>query len=100
MYILGLLHTQEVRGSSPLPPTIASVLSEQKSCKVTGSALEELPLRELLESLLGVEGRRRLMLRHKTNEELFRLYDSELVLRNHNERQLKTERRLLRKFLL
>jgi hypothetical protein len=38
----------EVTGSSPVPPTIAPVLSE------------ELLLRELLEAVLGPEGRRRL----------------------------------------
>ncbi len=59
---------------------------------------EELPLRELLEALLGPEGRRRLRLRHKTNQELFRLYDSELTLRIHNRRNLDTERKLLAKF--
>ncbi len=41
---------------------------------------EELPSRELLESLTGPEGRRRLVLRHKTNEELFQLYDGDLPL--------------------
>jgi len=48
---------------------------------VSSSHNEELPLRELLEALLGVEGRRRLMLRRMTNEELFQLYDGDLVLR-------------------
>ena len=50
-------HIPEARGSSPLPPTLASVLSE------------ELALKEPLESLLGTEGRRKLTLRHKTNTE-------------------------------
>ncbi len=43
-----------------VPPTLASVYIN-----------EELPLRELLEVLLGPEGRRRLQLRHMTNEDLF-----------------------------
>jgi len=81
-----LLHTQEVTGSSPVSPTLASVLSE------------ELGLRELLEVLLGPEGRRRLELRHKTNRELFSLYNAELLLRVHNARNLDNERRLLVKF--
>ena len=51
----------EVTGSSPVPPIIASVLSE------------ELLLRELLEAVLGPEGRRRLMLRHLNNDNLFEL---------------------------
>jgi len=81
-----LLHTQEVTGSSPVPPILALVLSE------------ELGLRELFEALLGTEGRRRLALRHKTNPELFALYDSELILRIRNARNLDNERRLLAKF--
>jgi len=80
-----LLHTQEVTGSNPVSPILASVLNE------------ELGLRELLEVLLGPEGRRRLELRHKTNEELFTLYDSELILRTRNIRNLDNERRLLDK---
>ena len=47
---------------------------------------EDLSLRELLETLLGPEGRRWLRLRHMTNEELFKLYESDLVLRLHNEK--------------
>ena len=47
-----LLHTQEVTGSSPVSPTITLVLSE------------ELGLRELIEALLGTEGRRKLTLRN------------------------------------
>ena len=55
----------EASGSSPLPPTIASVLNE------------DLPLRELLETLLSPDIRRKLRLRHMTNDELFRQYDSD-----------------------
>jgi len=47
---------------------------------------------------LGPEGRRRLELRHKSNDELFSLYDAELVLRIRNERNLEQERQLLSKF--
>jgi hypothetical protein len=57
-----------------------------------------LGLRELLEELLGPEGRRRLALKSKTNEELFTLYDAELILKVHNTRNLENERRLLTKF--
>jgi hypothetical protein len=81
-----LLHTQEVTSSSLVPPTLASVLSE------------ELGLRELLEVLLGPEGRKGLALKHKTNDELFTLYDAELILKVHNTRNLEMERRLLAKF--
>jgi len=40
----------------------------------------------LLEVLLGPEGRRRLELRDKTNDELFTLYDADLVLKNNHKR--------------
>ncbi|UCG55388.1 MAG: tyrosine-type recombinase/integrase [Dehalococcoidia bacterium] len=51
-----------------------------------------------MEALLGTEGRRKLALRHKTNPELFTLYDSELILRIRNARNLDNDRRLLAKF--
>jgi len=73
----------EVTGSSPVPPTIASVLSE------------ELLLRELLEAVLGPEGRRRLMLRNLDNVNLFKLYDSDLVLRLRNAKNLNDTRKML-----
>jgi len=57
-----------------------------------------LPVRELLETLLGPEGRRRLQLRRMTNPDLFRLYDQELVLKIRNTRNLDNDRRLLAKF--
>jgi hypothetical protein len=57
-----------------------------------------LSLRELLEVLLGVEGRRRLMLRRMTNEELFQLYDSDLVLRLHSPKNLSDTRKILARF--
>jgi integrase/recombinase XerD len=81
-----LLHTQEVTGSSPVPPTTVAVLSGEPG------------LRELLEALLGPEGRRRLALKNKTNDELFALYEAELILKIHNTRNLETDRRLLTKF--
>ena len=76
----------EVTGSSPVPPTIASVLSE------------ELLLRELLEAVLGPEGRRRLMLRHLDKDNLFKLYDSDLVLRLRNAKNLSDTRKMLTRF--
>ena len=65
---------------------------------VSSSHNEELPLRELLEALLGVEGRRRLMLRRMTNEELFQLYDGDLVLRLHSPKNLSDTRKFLTRF--
>ena len=43
---------------------------------------------EVLETLLGTEGKRRLRLRHMTNEELVKHCDSNLVLRLHNKKDL------------
>ena len=48
--------------------------------------------------LLGPEGRRRLRLRHMTNDELFKQYESELVLRLHNPKDLSDHRRMLNRF--
>jgi len=76
----------EVTGSSPVPPTIASVLSG------------ELLLRELLEAVLGPEGRRRLMLRRLNKDNLFELYDSDLVLRLRNAKNLSDTRKMLTRF--
>jgi len=61
----------EVSDSSSLPPTTSAVLPE------------DLPLRELLKTLLGPEGKRRLRMKYLTNQEFFKLYDSDLVLRLH-----------------
>ena len=82
------INTQEVTGSSPVPPIPASV-----------HITEELPLRELLEILLGADGRRKLRLRTKSNNELLTLYDSDLVLRVHNARTLESNRNLYRRSL-
>ncbi|MFC2044824.1 tyrosine-type recombinase/integrase [Chloroflexota bacterium] len=57
-----------------------------------------MPLRELLEVLLGTEGKRRLRLRHMTNEELFKLYDNDLVLRLHNVKNLSDTRKILARY--
>jgi hypothetical protein len=59
-----------------------------------------LPLSVVLEALLGSDGKRRLRLRHMQNEELFKLYDSELVLRLHNAKNLSDIRKVLARFLL
>jgi integrase len=47
---------------------------------------------------LGAEGRRRLMLRRMTNEGLFQLYDSDLVLRLHALKNLSDTRKFLARF--
>jgi len=48
--------------------------------------------------LLGPEGKRRLRLRRMTNNELFQLYDSDLVLRLRNAKNLSDTRKILTKF--
>ncbi|MFC1913727.1 tyrosine-type recombinase/integrase [Chloroflexota bacterium] len=52
----------------------------------------------MLEALLGAEGRRRLMLRRMTNEGLFQLYDSDLILRLHSPKNLSDTRKFLTRF--
>jgi len=81
-----LLHTQEVTGSNPVLPTMVAVLSE------------DLPLKELLLLILGEDGKRKVLLRTKSNEELFELYKAELALRVRNQRNLSLYRQLLDRF--
>jgi integrase/recombinase XerD len=76
----------EVGGSNPPISTKTAVL------------FEALGLRELLEELLGPEGRRRLALKNKTNEELFTLYDAELILKGSSAKNLEMTRQILTKF--
>jgi hypothetical protein len=57
-------------------PTMVAVLSE------------DLPLKELLLLILGEEGKRKVLLRTKSNQELFKLYKDELALRVCNQRNL------------
>ncbi len=47
---------------------------------------------------MGAEGRRRLMLRRMTNEGLFELYDSDLILRLHSPKNLSDTRKFLARF--
>ena len=47
---------------------------------------------------MGSEGERKLRLRHKTNDELFNLYDSQLVLKRASKDGLEEARRVLRHF--
>jgi hypothetical protein len=75
-------------------------VAEIQDDKELRQSLEELPLRELLETLLGPEGRRRLKLRYMTNDGVFQLYDSELALRLHNAKNLSDTRKILTHFLL
>jgi integrase len=49
-------------------------------------------------TLLGAEGKRRIMLRQMTNDELFNIYDSDIVLRLHNAKNLSDTRKTLARF--
>jgi len=79
-------HNRLVAGSNPAEPTKSQVLSE------------DLNIREILEVLLGSEGRRKLTLRTKTNQELFNLYDGELVFHHRSDRGLHEAKRVLGHF--
>jgi integrase len=48
--------------------------------------------------MLGPEGKRRMALKDKTNEELFQLYDSDLILRLNNPKNLSDTRTILQHF--
>jgi site-specific recombinase XerD len=61
-------------------------------------SLEDLSLKDLIIGLLGPEGRRRLQLRQLPNDQVFSLYDSDLVLRIRNEKNLKSIRQFLAHF--
>jgi integrase len=78
-----------VSGPNPLVATKVALLPHD---------FEELPLRQLLELLLGEDGKRKLRLRQMTNEQLFASYDSELVLKNQSPKGLYEARRLLNRF--
>jgi len=82
-----LLHTQEVTGSSPVPPTTSPVLLQQESSVL-----------ELLDIIYGPEIKRRLMVRRMSNDELFAKYQPELRLKIHNPINLKSDIALLDKF--
>ena len=49
-------------------------------------------LLEIMSAVLGPQGRRRLELRQMGNDELFKLYDNESVLRLHNKMKCDIEK--------
>mgnify|MGYP001612765035 CR=1 FL=1 len=75
-----------VGGPNPPEPTTYDFLSEVLS------------LKEMVEMLLGREGKRKLRLRHKGNAELFGLYDGELALKHRSEEALDEAKRVLGHF--
>jgi hypothetical protein len=81
-----------VSGPNPLVATKVAVLTSRVD------NIEELPLRQLLELLLGEDGKRKLRLRQMTNDQLFASYDSELVLKNQSVKGLYEARRVLKHF--
>ncbi len=80
-------HNRLVVGSIPTGPRTCDVLSEEFS------------VRDMLEMLLGTEGKRKLRLHQKPNHELFALYDSQLILRHRSPEALEEARRVLKHFL-
>ena len=78
-----MLHTQEVTGSNPVLPTMVALLSE------------DLPLIEVLPCILGEDGKRKVLLRTRSNQELFELYKTELALRVRNQGNLHLYRQVL-----
>jgi len=82
-------HNPKVVGSNPTPATKPTVLS---------GGIEDLPVRELLLVLLGEAGQRKLRLRNLTNDKLFELWDSELVIRYRTKKTLYEGRRLFGQF--
>ncbi len=79
-------HNRLVVGSIPTGPRIGH-FSE-----------EEFSVRDMLTMLLGSDGKRKLRLRNKTNDELFALYDSQLILKHSSDDALEEARRVLRHF--
>jgi hypothetical protein len=69
-------HNRLVAGSIPAEP---------RTCDVSD---EKFDLGEMLEVLLGAEGKWKIRLRHKTNEELFQLYDAHILLRHRSQEAL------------
>jgi integrase len=55
-------------------------------------------IQEMLEVLLGKEGKRTIRLRHKTNTELFQLFQAQIVLRNRSVKAQREARRILSHF--
>ncbi|MCL0104940.1 tyrosine-type recombinase/integrase [Dehalococcoidia bacterium] len=55
-------------------------------------------MKEMMEMLLGSDGKRKLRLRHKLNSELFELYDAQLILKHRSRPALDEARRVLRHF--
>jgi integrase/recombinase XerD len=96
-------HKPLVGGSNPPAATFESNFPQNttdsfKKSHVLPDATELLQLRELLYILLGDKGRRQLELRQKTNNELFALYEGELVFRHRSARALHEAKRVLRHF--
>jgi integrase/recombinase XerD len=59
---------------------------------------EEFTLREMMEVLMGSDGKRKLRLHHKTNGELFELYQSQLFIRHRSKDALEEAKRVLGHF--
>ncbi len=76
-------HNRLVVGSIPTEPRTYDVLSEKFS------------VYEMLELLLGSDGKRKIRLRRKNNAELQNIYEAQLVLRHHNPKGLSEAKRIV-----
>jgi hypothetical protein len=75
-----------VAGSIPAEPRTCDVLSKDFS------------VADMLEVLLGADGRRKIRLRRRTNTELFQLYDAQLLVKHRSELALSEARPVLSHF--
>jgi hypothetical protein len=74
---------------------VGSIPTEPRTCDVPD---KDFDLREMLEVLLGAEGKRKIRLRRKTNAELFQLYADQLALRHRSKDALDEAKRFLKHF--
>jgi len=79
-------HNRLVVGSNPAEP------------RTNDFPIEDFDIREMLEVLLGSDGKRKMRLRRKTNHELFQLYEAQLALRHRSRDALEEAKRVLRHF--
>ncbi len=75
-------------GSNPSAATKVGILSE----------LDDIPIRELFVALMDEGIKRKLKLRHLSNDKVFELYDGELILHHRSAKGLCEDRRTLRHF--
>jgi len=96
-------HNRLVAGSNPAEPTFEAKFPQippvfYENAQVQPQISDLLQLRDMMYILLGNKGRRHLELRHKTNKELFKLYEGELAFRHRSARGIHEAKRILNHF--